>query len=112
MTYEQYWYGDPYMVSQFKDAYILKRRIENENLWIAGAYTFQAVSVALNNAFSKTAMKYPTKPLDIFPKTKAEKEMEVIDSRNKLIEQLSDFQAQFNVKHKNKGAGQDGTDNS
>ena len=112
MTYEQFWYGDPWMVGMFKDAYILKRRIDNENAWIAGAYVFEALTAALNNAFSKTATKYAQKPLDLFPKTKAEKESEVIDSRNQLISRLADFQAKFNAKHKSKGAGTDGPDNS
>ncbi len=111
MTYEQYWFGDPWMVSAYKDAYILRRRIENENAWIAGAYTMQALTAALNNAFSKSAMKYIKAPFDIFPKTKAEKTIEITEAKNKIIEQLSAFQTAFNArrrKKKQKGVDQDG----
>jgi hypothetical protein len=112
MTYEQFWYGDPYMASAYRDAYILKRRIDNENAWIAGAYTMHALTAALNNAFSKTSMKYVKAPFDIFPKTRAEKNLEITAAKNKLIEQLSAFQAAFNArrrrKKKNKGVDEDG----
>lgn len=111
MTYEQFWCGDPWMVNAYKDAYILKRRIENENAWIAGAYVMQALTASLNNAFSKTSMKYVKAPLDLFPKTRAEKNMEITEAKNKVIEQLSAFQAAFNARKrrkKQKGVDQDG----
>lgn len=107
MTYEQFWYGDPYMVSAYRDAYILKRRIENENAWIQGAYFFQAMSIALNNAFSKSPKSYVKQPLDLFPKTKAEQDLEILDAKNKLIEQLSIFQAKFKAKKMKKAKGVD-----
>lgn len=107
MTYEQFWNGDPWMVSTYKDAYILRRRIENENAWIAGAYVMQALTASLNNAFSKSSMKYIKQPFDIFPNTKAEKNVEITEAKNKVIEQLSAFQAAFNARKRRKKQGVD-----
>lgn len=89
MTYEQFWFGDPWMAKAFREAHNLKRRERNEEMWVNGMYQLSALSVALHNAFDKKKIKYLEKPLDIFPKSKAEKEAEIREERKKLIDWLS-----------------------
>lgn len=93
MTWEQYWYGDPWMVREFRDAYLMKRRIDNENAWINGLYITNAVSVAIENTFGGKHERYIEKPIDLFEKTEAEKAAEVREERRKLIEGLTRLKA-------------------
>ena len=82
------------MVRDYSQAYILKRRIENENAWIQGAYMANAMSVCLANSFGKKKIDYLKKPFDLFPKTEAEKAEDIRASRKKVIEWLSKFKKQ------------------
>ena len=107
MTYEQYWFGNPWMTRAYAQAYLLKRKIENENMWIQGAYITNAFGTVLSNAFGKKKVEYLKKPLDIFPKTEAEKQAEIREGRRKLIEWLNNVK-KASIKKKNTGSGQDG----
>jgi hypothetical protein len=89
MTYEQYWFGDPWMTRAYAQYYLLKRRARNEELWLQGIYNANAFQTVLGNAFGKKNLKYLEKPLEIFEKTEAEKEQEARDERNKLINWLN-----------------------
>ena len=104
MTYEQFWYGDPWMVVTFQQAYLLKQRKRNEEMWIQGAYVANAVATAINNGFSKRKIDYLKSPLDIYPKTYAEEQEEIRQERLKLVQSLS----MLAVKFKQKGTDQDG----
>ena len=107
MTYEQYWYDDPYIARAYAQAYLLKRKIENENMWIQGAYIANAVTISIANTFGKKHVDYLKQPLELFPKTKAEKAEEVRQERRKLIQMLSGLKRAFNTKRKT-GVDQDG----
>ena len=89
MTYEQFWFGDPWMAKDYAQAYILKRKVRNEEMWLQGLYNAHALQTIIGNAFGGKRLKYLEKPLDIFPKTEIEKEQEVIAERQKVIENLS-----------------------
>ena len=89
MTYEQFWYGDPWMANAYKEAFNLKRRQRNEEMWVNGIYQLSALNVALHNAFDKHKIEYLKEPLDIFPKSEAEKEEERRQERKKLVDWLS-----------------------
>ena len=107
MTYEQYWEGDPWMVRAYAQSYLLKRKIENENAWILGAYIANAFGTVIANAFGKKKANYLDKPLDIFPKTEAEKQMEIREGRKKLINWLNAFK-KASTKKNDTGSGQNG----
>ena len=85
MTYDEFWFGDPWMARAYAQYYLLKRRQMNEELWLEGIYVANAFQTVLGNAFGKQKLKYLEKPLDIFEKTEAEKEREVMNERQKLI---------------------------
>ena len=89
MTYEQYWYGDPWMVRAYAQAYLIRRKIENENMWIQGAYIANAVTISIANTFGKKKTDYLRHPLDLFPKTEAEKQAEIREEKQKLVAWLS-----------------------
>ena len=89
MTYEQYWFGDPWMTRAFAQAYLLKRKAKNEELWLEGIYLGNAFQTVIGNAFGKQKQKYFEKPLDIFEKTQAEKDQEIRAERQKLINFLN-----------------------
>lgn len=108
MTWEQFWYGDPWMASAYAQAYLLKRKIENENAWIQGAYVANAFGTVLSNAFGKKKVDYLKKPLDIFPKTEAEQKAEVREERRKLITWLNGIKKLSSRKNNNTGSGQNG----
>lgn len=104
MTYDEYWFGDPWMVKAYAQAYLLKRRARNEEMWLQGIYTANAFQTVLGNAFGKKKLEYLKQPLDIFEKTEAEKEQEVRKERQKLIDFLSKWKASADTK----GVGKDG----
>lgn len=77
MSADEYWYGDPYLAAAYRRADELRRRRENESLWLQGLYIYDAFSVTMANAFKKKGAKsvsYPDKPYDVARKTKKEKE--------------------------------------
>ena len=58
-------------------------------MWLNGIYTVHALQSVIGTAFGKKQVKYIEKPLDIYEKTKAEKEQEFRVERQKLINWLN-----------------------
>ena len=107
MTYDQYWHGDPWMVRAYAQAYLLRRKVDNETAWIQGAYFYVAVSAALTTALSKSKKEYVKKPLEFFPKTDAELEEEKRQKRRKVVEWLDNLR----IKQRDKrGVDQNGNE--
>ncbi len=98
MTYEQFWFGDPWMAKAYKELHNLRRKQTNEEMWINGMYQLSALTTALNNAFSKKKIEYVKKPFDIFPKTEAEKQQEIREERQKLINWLNAWKSAYDNK--------------
>lgn len=64
----------------------------NYECWLNGSYTFLAVSVALNNSFSKKKMEYPDKPYDMKKnKTKTELQKKLEKETDKDIRQQIEY---------------------
>lgn len=94
------------MTRAYSQAYLLKRRQMNEQLWLNGVYVANAFGVVIGNAFGKNKKRYLDKPLDIFEKTEAEKEQERRKQRLRMIEWLERFRR--SAMKKSKGVDQDG----
>lgn len=107
MTYEQFWYGDPYMVKAYEDTYLLKRRVRNEELWLQGLYIYRAVHAVVASALSGRQEKYVANPLDFLPKTKAEKQREEYENKLKVIHYFDSLRIQ-GVGKSNKGVDENG----
>ena len=108
MTYEQYWYGDPYMVKAYEDSYLLQRRVKNEELWLEGLYIYRAVHAVVASAMGGRQEKYVTKPLDFLPKTQAEKQREDYEKKIKVINYLDSLRVRGIKESNNKGVDEDG----
>lgn len=96
MTYEMFWQGNPYLCVAYREAHKLKIKSRNEEMWLQGRYIYDAVSIALYNAFrQKGSAKNYVEPYDILPKTKEEKEAYTQAQRQKIVEALSRFKTQW-----------------
>ena len=87
MTYDQFWREDPWIAKEYRRAWEEKRKSENYRDWLQGAYFFNAVSIALGNAFRKQGTKaenYLEEPFRIFPPTKEEMERENAKEQEKI----------------------------
>ena len=85
MSFEEYWYGDPYLAKFYREAYKLKMRYDDVFMWKQGMYIYEAlcdVSPILH-AFSKKGAKplqYRSRPMSEELKenqTEKEKEIEI-----------------------------------
>lgn len=85
MTYEQFWFGDPGMARTFREAYLLRKREKNEDMWMQGLYIYRAVSAVVASALGDRKAKYIDAPLDYLPKTEAEKKQERYKETQKVI---------------------------
>ena len=67
MTYEQFWQYPPELTIAFRRADEIKKRRVNEELWLAGIYTGEALASTVGNMFSKGGRKheYPSEPKPI-----------------------------------------------
>ena len=67
VSYDDFWYNDPDIAKQSLKAHEIRRKMDNEKLWLQGYYTYVAlcsVSPVLQ-AFAKKGTKpipYPDKP--------------------------------------------------
>lgn len=92
MTWEQYWYGDVWMVEFFREAERLRQERINVEAWVNGMYVYDAIGrmSPVLHSLSKKGTKpipYPSKPYEISnrKKTKEEKNMEEENERLKAI---------------------------
>ena len=102
MTYDEFWYGEPYRAKFYRESYKLKVRQKDEELWIQGMYIYEALCKVspILHAFSKKGTKplqYAEKPYladRLREKTKEEIEQEKENERLKFIIQMNNwFQA-------------------
>jgi hypothetical protein len=66
MSYEQFWLDAPELVVAYRRADEIRRRRMNEELWLSGIYTMEALASTVGNMFSKSAKhQYPVEPKPI-----------------------------------------------
>ena len=66
MTYKQFWYDRPELVVAYRRADEIRRRRMNEELWLNGMYTADALNSTVGNMFSKGQKnRYPSEPRPI-----------------------------------------------
>lgn len=99
MSYNDFWFGSPYMTKFYKEAHDIVVKKQDENNWMMGVYVYEAlcdVSPILH-AFSKRGTKplpYRDKPLtydDNRDKTEEEKEREIEAERLKFTIQMNNW---------------------
>jgi hypothetical protein len=66
MSYDQFWYGSPEMVIAYRRADEIRKRRMNEELWLNGIYTAEALASTVGNMFAKgSKYQYPAEPKPI-----------------------------------------------
>ena len=66
MTYELFWCGDPSLCKAYRKADEIRKQRLNEELWLNGIYTAEALAATVGNMFSKGAKhQYPSEPKPI-----------------------------------------------
>lgn len=55
--YEEFWTLNPRKINVILAGYKLKRQVKDEEMWMLGGYVFDAISIALGNAFRKKGQK-------------------------------------------------------
>lgn len=69
MSVKEFWEEDPDLFWAYRFSYINKQKREQElnnvQAWLQGAYFYEAISVALSNAFSKQKIQYRDKPFEL-----------------------------------------------
>ena len=88
MTYDEFWNQDVAMVRAYRKAHELKRRQQNETLWMQGWYIRDALLSTVGNMFSsksETPIEYPSEPYPITEEQVAEKKA---DERRRTEERM------------------------
>lgn len=98
MTYEQYWYGDVWMVGAFREAEKLRLQRVNAEAHLQGAYFYEALLCVapVLHAFAKKGTKpgkYSSKPYDLYgdksiKEEESEKQKEEREEKERLIAKL------------------------
>lgn len=96
MSSKEFWEDDPQLYWAYRIFYLQKTKQEGELLdykaWLEGNYTCIAVSVALNNAFSKSKADYPKEPLGSESKRKqSELQKKLEQIKDKDVRQQTEF---------------------
>lgn len=89
---KEYWHGDPTHLKYYVKKHEIEIENKNYDAWLQGLYIYDAIGIALHNAFRKKgekAEKYREKPIRITPLTEAEKEKNAEVERQKIIADLT-----------------------
>lgn len=117
MTYDQFWNQDVDLVKPYRKAWKIKQDVENQKLWLQGAYVYEAILCAspVLHDFAKKGTKptpYPEKPYELTSmankeKKEAQREKEKkSDAKAKAI--LEMWMVNVNKKFEQNGGGDNG----
>lgn len=98
MTADQFWNDDPWLVSAYRELHSLKNQQKSEEMWMQGLYFYNALGVALGNAFAKKGtalLKYMEQPIRVIPLTEEEKEKEREKERKKTIDYFNRLEKEW-----------------
>lgn len=72
MSAHEFWDEDCQLVKSYKEAHKIRQQIENQNMWLQGAYVYQAILnvTPVMHAFAKRGSKAIPYPEEPFPITK------------------------------------------
>lgn len=120
MTYDQFWNQDVALVKAYREADRIKKDLRNQELWLQGAYIYEAIldaSPILRFSMAKQAPKpipYPDHPYELRPgKKKAGEKSSVQEERERKNDQkakamMEMFMVAINKKFEKKGGGENG----
>lgn len=92
MSWDDYWFGDPWMAKAVRQAHRMKQNQRNFDLWLQGAYVYEAILDAspVFHPFAKEPkpVPYPSQPYPLNADDRAErkkKEEEEQDKHNQEV---------------------------
>ena len=80
MSSAEYWTGDPVLARYYREAYKLKQEQSDSAAWLQGLYFYEALNVALSNAFRQQGA--PAVHYTAHPYLAKKKEAEPVISEN------------------------------
>ena len=108
MTYELFWESDPQLVKYYRKAHEIKKRERNQELWVQGAYFYEAlIDVApILHAFAKQGTKplpYVSEPFPLTVKEQTEnKEKKAKEKYEKGLSKVMSWVKNINSKNAGK----------
>lgn len=116
MTYEQFWEQDVELVKFYREAWQLKQQVRNQDLWLQGAYIYEAIldAAPVLHPFAKKGTKpvpYREQPYELFTKknNRKEKLTKEQQSDNKAKAVMEMFMVNINKKFEKKGGEENGS---
>lgn len=91
MSSGEYWDDDPDLTTAYREAHRIKLQRKNEELWLQGIYTSQALLSTVGNMFSSKGSKpleYPKEPLPLTEKEIREREEAKQKARFKKMKEM------------------------
>lgn len=89
MSWDEYWYADPWMAKAYRKAYKLRKQQANHDLWLQGLYVYEAILDAspVLRPFAKSVKPapYPSQPYALDEqerKQREEQEQADLDKKN------------------------------
>ena len=106
MTYEQFWVDEPKLAEFYRKSHEIQKRRMNEELWLAGIYTCEALAATVGNMFSKGQKhQYPSEPKPITM-------LELEERKQRELKQREEqFKARFMARALNINARRGGGEN-
>lgn len=104
MSAKQFWRGDPSLTRAYRKAYDLKRRERNWEMWMQGAYFYDAlakIAPYMRAALSSTRVepgKYVEKPFPLTEKEAREREEEARRQQFERMIQMLDKESAENAR--------------
>lgn len=95
MSVKEFWEDNPDLFWAYRFSYFNKlkeqQEVFNNNAWLQGAYFYEAISVALHNAFDKNKVEYSKQPYEFNKKEKITDE----NKQKQIDMQVADIKARI-----------------
>lgn len=98
---EKFWDSCPVELKPYEDAWNLRRKQENQMMYLQGLYFADALNCTICNAYrgkGKKQAEYPSEPYQIMPLTEREREQKEDDELQKLIARFNGLESDYKVK--------------
>lgn len=118
MTPDEFWCGDPLLVIYYRRANKLKNERKNSELWMQGAYVYEAICKAhplfqLYAPEGTTALPYSSEPYCLNKKELEKRQRDIEEKNNKkALDMMEVFMTLNNLKYKDENENSGGEDNA
>lgn len=96
MSYELFWFGEPRLVKEYREAHELRNIQKNQEFWVQGVYVFrafksvmEAFSYGMSGGKGSKPSEYPNEPI---PFTEAEQKAATERNKQRTLKWVQDNQ--------------------